>query len=241
MSFSQEQIEKAIAIAIGAFGRFNSYEWDNDSKLTANFKSNSGRSDRQVFIDFDKDEDGEYSGDMTISQSEYYPGDSAGRGLAHNITDILNNPEDYENLSYDDNRIYPSNDDEEEYESGNLGLVLGAIAAIAGIGYGLFKGGSHLIKNMRDKAKQHEESKQDSEEVVMSEKGSTVELIQMASQVTHIFKELPDDSTLEQFKEALDKAREIDPRSPFFYIREHKDRFTPEMIEYAQSFYEKEI
>lgn len=244
MAFSQEQIEKAIAVVIGAFGRFDSYEWDEDGKLTANFKSNSRRSDRQVYIDFDKDDDGDYSGHMNVSQSEYYPGDSAGWGLAQHITDALNNPDEYENLGYDDKRIYPSDDESEEYESGNLGLLLGGIAVVAGVGYGIYRGGKYLFTAIKEKVnqkKQNQDSPDEVEEETTVEKDSTVELLQMASQVTHIFKELPEDLTLGQFKEAFNKAREIDLRSPFIYVRKNKDRFTPEMIEYAQSFYEQEI
>lgn len=243
MGFSREELEQAIAARIGAFGRFDSYELDGDN-LTANYTSNSGKMDRQVFIEFDET-DGEYSGDMKVSQSEYYPGDSAGWGLAQGIKDALDNPEDYENLLYEDKRIYPSDDDDsEEYESVNGGLVIAVIGAVAGIGYGLFKLGQYGYRKLKEKTQQknqEQDSTDDNKAEVMVEKDSTVEVIQLASQVANIFKELPEDATLEQFKEAFDKTREVDLRSPFFYVREYKDKFTPEMIEYAQSFYEKEI
>lgn len=58
---------------------------------------------------------------------------------------------------------------------------------------------------------------------------------------TRILEDIPENATLEQFKEAFDEARAIDPRSPYFYMREYNERFTPEMIAYAQSFYEREI
>lgn len=58
---------------------------------------------------------------------------------------------------------------------------------------------------------------------------------------TRILEDIPQDATLEQFKEAFDEARKIDPRSPYFYMRAYNERFTPEMIEYAQSFYKREI
>lgn len=243
MGFNRDELEQAIAARIGAFGGFDSYELDGDN-LTANYTSNSGKMNRQAFIEFDES-DGEYSGDMTVSQSEYYPGDSAGWGLAQGIKDALNNPEDYEDLLYDDKRIYPSdNDDSEEYESGNLGLLLGGIALVAGIGYGIYRGGRYLyttVKNKVQQKNQSQESIEGSEDENMVEKDSTVEVVQMASQVTNIFKGLPEDMTFEQFEEAFDKAKKIDLRSPYFYIREHKDEFTPVMIEYAQNFYQKEI
>lgn len=243
MAYSREQLEDAIAKVIGHIYRYNSYELDGDS-LTANFKSNSKKMDRQVFIDFDE-QDGEYTGDMTISQSEYYPGDSAGWGLARSIKECLHNPDMYGDYEYEDKRIYPNEDnDEEEYPSGNGGLIIAGLAVVAAIGYGLFKGGQFIFKNVREKINQkNQESKDTLEnvEVEMIEKDSTVEVMQMASQVAKILNDLPENASLEQFKEAFDKAREIDLRSPYFYIRERKDRFTPEMIEYAQGFYDKEI
>lgn len=248
MAFSQEQMQKAIAAAIGTSGRFSSYELDDDLKLTANFKSNSGQSDRQVYIDFDRDEAGEYSGHMNCSQSEYYPGDSAGWGLARHITDALNNPEDYENLDYDDKQVYPSDDDSEEHKSVNDARIIAGIslaaAAVAGLIYGVYKLGKHEYFRLRDKRlqkTQSHDSTDGSKDGAMAANDSPVETIQNASSVAIIFKELPEDTTLEQFEEAFDKARELDLRSLFFYIKEHKEKFTPEMVKYAQNFYEKEI
>lgn len=76
---------------------------------------------------------------------------------------------------------------------------------------------------------------------VKGDKDSLNALFSGMAKCTRILEDIPEDATLEQFKEAFDEARKIDPRSPYFYFREHRERFTPEMIEYAQSFYKREI
>lgn len=78
------------------------------------------------------------------------------------------------------------------------------------------------------------------------EKDSTVQILQMISEVTHFLninlgKDYDGEITEEYFEEMITKAREIDPRSPFFWVRDNKERFTPEMIEYIQSIYNREI
>jgi hypothetical protein len=76
---------------------------------------------------------------------------------------------------------------------------------------------------------------------VEEDQDSLSELFSGMAKCTRILEGIPEDATLEQFKEAFDEARKIDPRSPYFYIREYKERFTPEMIAYAQSFFKREI
>ena len=76
---------------------------------------------------------------------------------------------------------------------------------------------------------------------VEEDQDSLSELFSGMAKCTRILESIPEDATLEQFKAAFDEARKIDPRSPYFYSREHKERFTPEMIAYAQSFYKREI
>lgn len=39
----------------------------------------------------------------------------------------------------------------------------------------------------------------------------------------------------------FDKGKKIDKEEAFIWLKENKNRFTPEMIKYAQSFYECEI
>lgn len=39
----------------------------------------------------------------------------------------------------------------------------------------------------------------------------------------------------------FDKARKVDPRTTFFWIQKHKNKFDKNMLKYAQSFYKKEF
>ncbi len=112
MAYTQEQFEKAVNAAMNISGRVDSYELDGTT-LTSHFKSNSGKTERYVVHDFD--DDGKITGRSSYSLSEYYPGDSAGFGLASLINDALENPEDFEPFDTDSNkRIFP--DDEEQFE-----------------------------------------------------------------------------------------------------------------------------
>lgn len=76
---------------------------------------------------------------------------------------------------------------------------------------------------------------------VEEDQDSLSELFSGMAKCTRILEDIPEDATLEQFKEAFDEARKIDPRSPYFYMRAHNERFTSEMIEYAQSLYKRKI
>lgn len=80
----------------------------------------------------------------------------------------------------------------------------------------------------------------------MAEKESTLEVLRSVSKVTaYLIENLGDDYeeeiTQEHFVKSIREARGIDPRSTFLWVRKNRDRFTPEMITYAQGLYEKEL
>lgn len=57
----------------------------------------------------------------------------------------------------------------------------------------------------------------------------------------HLGSEYDGEIYLEHFIRWFDKGKKIDKQEAFIWLKENKDKFTPDMIRYAQNFYEKEI